>query len=286
MRMDARHPPAEVRLDAGMARRLLEEQHPRYLTTEPRLVDEGWDNFVFRVGDDYALKAPRREAAVALLLHEQMWLPRIATWLDLSVPEPVARGEPSALFPWPWSVVRWVPGRTAEEVSLTHADATRLAQALRSLHRPAPPEAPANPFRGVPLRKRRDSVEERLARLGLGVLLAPWTRALETELSRTPVWLHGDLHPRNVLVRDGALAGLIDWGDLTAGDPATDLACAWTLFDEGERRAFFEAYAPSEAERFRALGWAVNFASALLDSAEPRHVEMGRRIAKRLVAKP
>ena len=95
--------------------------------------------------------------------------------------------------------------------------------------------------------------------------------------------LHGDLHPRNVLVQDGALAGIIDWGDVTAGDVATDLACTWMLFDFAHaRELFLEAYAPSEQVRARAVGWVVHFASGLIDSGEPRHVLIGISIMRRL----
>ena len=109
---------------------------------------------------------------------------------------------------------------------------------------------------------------------------------LATQLNRAMphrVWLHGDLHPRNVLVQDGALAGIIDWGDVTAGDVATDLACAWMLFESARgREIFLGAYAPTEQIRARAAGWAVHFASGLLDSGEPRHVRIGLSVIRRL----
>jgi len=126
-------------------------------------------------------------------------------------------------------------------------------------------------------------VEERLQRLDLQELVRPWKEAIEAPLARDRVWLHGDLHPRNVLVQDGALAGLIDWGDVTAGDVATDLACAWMLFASARARTLFlEAYAPSEQVQARAAGWAVHFASGLIDSGEPRHVQIGLSAMRRL----
>lgn len=283
--MDSRHPPAEVRVDADLARSLLESQHPGFSSDELVLVDEGWDNVTFRLGPDHAVRIPRREAAVPLVLNEQRWLPVLAPWLDLAVPVPVGIGVPSPHFPWPWSVVPWIPGTTVEDVRLSADDARRLAHALRSLHRVAPSDAPANPFRGVPLGARREAVEERFGRLQLAELEPLWRQALDAAPAETAVWLHGDLHPRNVLARDGTLAGLIDWGDMTAGDAATDLACAWTLFDADARRVFLETYEPSAAETARAAGWAVHFGSALLDSGEPRHEPIGRTIVERLVGR-
>jgi len=280
--VDARHPPAEVRIDADLVRRLLESQHPDLLPADVTLVDEGWDNVTYRVGATRAVRLPRRELAVQLLLNEQRWLPVLAPRVGLEAPVPVSVGRPSDLFPWPWSVVPWIEGATAEACSLSSESGEALAGALRALHVAAPDEAPPNPFRGVPLAARREAVEERLEGLGLDALRPLWSDALEAEPSSVRVWLHGDLHPRNAIVRGGRLVGLLDWGDLTAGDPATDLACAWMLFDPDGREAFLEAYAPSAEEYARAVGWAVNFASAHLDSAEPRHVAIGRAIAEQL----
>ena len=281
--MDLRHPPAEVHVDIDLARALLIAQHPHLMTGPLVLVDEGWDNFTYRVGFEYAVRIPRRQVAVDLLLNEQKWLPRVAPWLPVAVPLPVGLGVPSDLFPWPWSVVEWIPGTTAEKTPLELDQADLLAYTLRSLHRTAPSDAPFNPFRGVPLEARRDVVEERLTRLDLGELVVLWRHALAAAPTEDAVWLHGDLHPRNVLVRDGTLAGIIDWGDMTAGDMATDLACAWMLFDARGRSAFLDAYGPTEDERLRAMGWAVNFASALVDSGELRHTRMGHSVLRQLV---
>lgn len=280
--MNVRRPPAEVTVDSDLARRLLESQHPGFLSGDVSLSGEGWDNFVFRVGERHALRIPRREVGVGLLENEQRWLPEVAARVLVRVPAPVAVGVPSTLFRWPWSVVEWIPGTTAEGWTPSTADAERLATTLRALHEPAPPGAPTNPYRGVPMEERRVVVQERLPRLGLEGVTPLWRRALAAPPAETRVWLHGDLHPKNVLIREGALSGLIDWGDMTGGDPATDLACMWTLLDTEARVVFARTYAPSEAERCRAIGWAVHFASAMLDSGEPEHVRMGRVTLERL----
>lgn len=280
--MDQRHPPAEVVVDAALARRLLESQCPEALGGDITLVGEGWDNFIFRVGTEYGLRIPRRQVAVELLRNEQRWLPEIAARLSIAVPVPISTGTPSALFGWPWSVVAWIEGTTAERAPLSVPSAVLLASALRALHTPAPEEAPANPYRGVPLLERAEVIEERVERLHLDSLLPQWRSALGAEPSRTPVWLHGDLHPRNVLVRDDALVGLIDWGDMTGGDPSTDLACAWTLCDPDARSALRDTYGPTDHEWARAIGWAIHFGAALVDSGERAHVAMGRRILDRV----
>jgi len=271
-----------VRVDAELVRRLLDSQHPGYAGEDVVLVDEGWDNFTFRVGSEHAVRLPRHSAAVPLILNEQRWLPLVDSWLDLAVPAPVAIGEGGDLFPWPWSVVQWIPGTTAECTVFSPDQAEVVATSLRALHRLAPLDAPANLFRGVRLQARRDVVQERIERLALPELVVPFRRALEAPPSEEVVWLHGDLHPRNVIVRERAVIGLIDWGDIAAGDAATDLACGWMLFDSEGRDAFIAAYDPSPAELARAVGWAVNFGSAMLDSEEPRHVAIGRTIIEQL----
>lgn len=282
--MDSRHPSAEVDVDVSLAKQLLEEQHPALLAGPLSLVDEGWDNITFRVGSDLALRLPRRNVAVQLALNEQRWLPVVAPWLDVAVPVPVGIGVPSRLFPWPWSVVPWIEGSTCDEEALAPSEGELLARVMRSLHRFPPPDAPLNPFRGVPLSSRQNVVEERLDRLRLSQLTPLWEQALATPPARDAVWIHGDLHPRNVVVREGALVGIIDWGDMTVGDPATDLACAWMLLDSQGRSALFDVYQPSSDERSRAIGWAVNFASAMIDSRHPKHTSIGQRVIERLVA--
>lgn len=285
------HPAAEVHVDKTTVRALLEGACPRFARAPLRRIDEGWDNVTFRLGNRHAVRLPRREAGVALLLNEQRWLPALAPRLPLPVPVPVHAGPPSPLFRWPWSVVTWVVGRSAERHRFTSADVALLAETLVALHRPCPDDAPVNRMRGVPLVMRNDVVEERLGRLAghRGVetarVGAVWRDALAAPPAAERRWMHGDLHPRNVVVRDGALAGLIDWGDLNGGDVATDLACVWTLIDGGaERREMLDGYRASDAVAARALGWAVHLGLALVDSGEPRHVPLGVATLERVVA--
>jgi len=281
-------PPAEVSVDVSLARALLEAQHPDFARQDVILVDEGWDNFTFRVGAGHALRIPRREVAVELILKEQRWLSAVAGRLGLRFPRVVAVGEPSELFPWPWSVVEWVTGRTSDTVRLREDQAEPLAQTLRRLHVDAPPDAPLNPVRGVPLAVRAPVVEERLELLELADVRAIWSNAIEAPSARRAVWMHGDLHARNVVVDDrGALVGFIDWGDMGAGDASTDLACAWTLFDsDEERRAFLAAYGATEDEQRRAAGWALIFATAFLGSRDALHERLGRGLLARLRGGP
>ena len=157
-------PAAEIHITASTVRSLLAAECPELAELPVRMVDEGWDNFTFLAGQQYAVRLPRREAAVPLLLNEQRWLPVLAPRLPLAVPTPVYCGAPGELFPWPWSVVHWAPGVTAERHPFHSPDVRLLAETLLKLHEPAPDEAPINTFRGVPLSTKNEMVAERIDR--------------------------------------------------------------------------------------------------------------------------
>ena len=152
-------PAAEVSIDTSVVRALLEEQHADLAHLSVIEVDEGWDNKLFRLGEDLAVRIPRRAASAALIEHEQRWLPRLSPRLPLPVPAPLRVGRPGSGFPWSWSVVRWFPGQSAllappRDVATTATTAVALGRFLRALHQPAPEDAPHNPWRGVPLAAR------------------------------------------------------------------------------------------------------------------------------------
>ncbi len=289
-------PAAEWAIDAALVAELLAEQHPDLADLPLREVDAGWDNALFRLGDDLAVRLPRRAIAAPLILNEQRWLPQLADRLALPIPTPVRVGVPAPAYPWHWSVVSWLAGLPADQHAPDAAQAAPFAAFLRSLHAPAPADAPPNPFRGVPLHQRAAAAEARMQRLAsISGLITPqigkiWQAALEAPLDLPPTWLHADLHPRNVLVERGRISGIIDWGDITAGDAATDLAAIWMLFAEPQARSdALAAYGDlSAATLRRAAGWAVLFGVMLLDSGlvdNPRNAAIGARTLQR-VAEP
>jgi aminoglycoside phosphotransferase (APT) family kinase protein len=254
----------EFRFEQDLVRALLAEQHPDLAELELRDVAGGWDNQQWRLGPELAVRMPRTERAPDLLRIEQRWLPVLAERLPLPTPVPVRVGEPSALFEHTWTVTRWVAGEPADHTPITRADATgTLACFLAALHRPAPADAPANPTRGIPLAALRDGFTSALGVLGddasVDAAREIWEKAAAAPVwPGPPTWLHGDLHPANVVVRDGMLAGVIDFGDMCAGDPATDLSAAWILLPAGAANRFFDTYGDAdEATVARARGWAV-----------------------------
>lgn len=285
-------PPSDDSAPSGdLIRTLLEQDCPALARESLTPVESGWDNATWRLGDHLAVRLPLHDRAGPLLLNEQRWLPVLGPRLDVEVPMPVHAGAPSELFPRPWSVVRWIPGETAQDHDFGVDGARRLAGLLKALHRDAPGDAPSNPFRGGSLADRREVVEERMARVKEEVgdthdwtaLEGIWTDALDAPPPEERVWLHGDLHPLNVVIRDGALAGILDWGDVSAGDMATDLACAWLLLDTPRiRREFFRAVGAPESTLRRAAGWALLMALAHRESDRPFHRTLGGAALRRL----
>ncbi|MFC8535435.1 aminoglycoside phosphotransferase family protein [Streptomyces sp. NPDC057249] len=269
---------APTPLTPDLIRALLRDQHPDLagLPLEPGA--RGWDNQLWRLGDELAVRLPwATESADELLLKEHAWVPGLAPGLPLPVPVPQRLGVPSERFPRPWLVTTWVSGEPADRVPATRAEdaADTLARFLGALHRPAPAEAPAGRGRGGPLGPYGEHFGQALAAVtekGLVTDPDPVRRVWEDAVAAPDwtgpaLWLHGDLHPANVLTANGTFCGVVDFGDLFAGDPACDLAAAWILLPDGAADRFHAAYrpAPDVATLRRARGWAVLRAlSALL----------------------
>jgi aminoglycoside phosphotransferase (APT) family kinase protein len=285
-------PASEVDIDASLVHSLLTAQHPDLAHLPLHSVDAGWDNATFRLGDQLCVRLPRRKIAAPLIEHEQTWLPQLPN-LPIPIPIPCRLGHPGQGYPWKWSILPWIAGVTADQQEPNQDQAQQFAAFLRSLHVPAPPNAPFNPFRGVPLHQRATAVEERMQRLEQKTnLITPgikhvWNQALDAAIDVEATWIHGDLHPCNVLVEKGAIAGVIDWGDITAGDCATDLAAIWMLFSNSQvRQQVIATYAnASKATLQRARGWAVFFGVVLLDAGlvdNPRFAAIGEKTLRRI----
>jgi len=318
-------PAADVDVTVELVRRLLAGQHPDLAGLPIEFLANGWDNAMFRLGDRLLVRLPRREPAARILLNEQRWLPVLAPNIQLPIPSPERTGRPAHGYPFSWSVVPYLPGEPAAAAdSLDQAAAAGSVGAfLGSLHAPAPPDAPANPFRGVPLANRADTVAANLRllsdRVDRDAVRHAWSAALAAPVySGPPRWLHGDLHPANILVSHGQVSGVIDFGDITAGDPATDLAVAWMLLPLEHHAALRAAYrraraglartarpgaldgaAPGDAGGedagpdgadwaglwARARGWALNLAIVFLahSADNPQLLNVGRRTLRRVL---
>jgi len=257
----------EIAITAELVHDLLEDQHPDLAGLTIREIVGGWDNQVWRLGNELVVRMPRTERAPDLQRKECRWLPVLAPRLPLPVPTPVRIGNPSARFPKPWTIMTWVPGEPLDCTSISRGDhaADILAGFLTALHVEAPVEAPISSDRGAHPKESTDGFENFLQAVAPGGISVDvqdirdvWGDAVAApEWAGPPVWLHGDLHPANVVVSDGRLSGVIDFGDMCAGDPAWDLAAAWLLLPDGAASRFFEVYAyADEATIRRARGLA------------------------------
>lgn len=293
-------PAAELEVHAALVARLVEEQHPD-LADDVTLVANGWDNALFRLGPSLSVRLPRREAAAELVLNEQRWLPVLAPRLPVPVPVPVRTGAATEYYPWAWSITPWFEARPADEFepAARVPIATELAEFMVALHTEAPSDAPYNPVRGVPLISRAHAVHDRLTGGSIertDEVAALWERLVATpQWAGPPLWLHGDPHPANVLLTPDAggrptrLAAVIDFGDITAGDPATDLAAAWLIFD-AEARAVFRArtdeLTPLDDDTWmRARGWALNMGTAIAAFSDdnPRLAAIGAHVLEQVL---
>jgi aminoglycoside phosphotransferase (APT) family kinase protein len=261
-------PEAEVDVDVDLVRGLLADQHPDVAGLELTPAASGWDNVTFRLGESLAVRMPRREMAAVLVEHEQRWLPELAPRLPLPIPAPVRVGRPGRGYPWSWSVCPWLPGEPAatRPPDDPFATAEQLGAFLRALQVAAPAGAPVNPYRGGPLADRAPALRDRVEQLADLIdgprVLDLWADALAAPgWDEPPCWIHGDLHPLNVLVDGGRISAIVDFGDISAGDPANDLAVAWMMLPPAARPALRAAAgAVDDATWTRARGWALALA--------------------------
>jgi aminoglycoside phosphotransferase (APT) family kinase protein len=232
-----------------LVERLIADQFPQWTDRVVRHVEhDGWDNTSFRLGEEFVVRLPSADGYIPQVAKEHEWLPVLASELPLPIPVPVALGVPSALFPRPWSVYRWFPGQTAavggiDDLQRFAADLGAFLHALQSIDTAGGPAAgPQSHWRGGDLRVYDDDTREAVADLAgcvdRDVVLAAWERATTKAWERAPVWVHGDVAASNLLVTDGRLASVIDFGCSAIGDPACDLVIAWTLFADDSRREF------------------------------------------------
>jgi aminoglycoside phosphotransferase (APT) family kinase protein len=260
--------PDRSSIDASLARRLIDSQFPQWSGLPITEVEvDGWDNRTFRLGRELTVRLPTGDWYAQQVAKEQRWLPVLAPRLPLPIPTPAAKGAPDDGFPYPWSVYRWLDGELASRARIgdLSAFATALAEFLNALGRVDATDGPRpgehNFFRGGPLGTYEAEALEAVDSLGDEVprepVLRAWEDAMATSWEREPVWLHGDVASGNLLVRDGRLAAVLDFGSSGVGDPACDTVIAWTFLSGPSRDRFRADLAVDAATWSRGRGWAL-----------------------------
>lgn len=255
-----------VEITTQLVKKLIDAQFPKWRALEVRPVAHGGhDNRTFHLGDEMAVRLPSGPAYVAQVEKEAQWLPFLARHLSLPISSPVAIGVPMDEYPFPWSINRYIAGETTNAHNITDAKgfAMELASFLQELQSIDTTDAPAagehNFFRGASPSVYSSQVEEALQAQRdiwpVEKLSALWARAVATTWEHPPVWLHGDVAPGNLLVQNGSLCGVIDFGIMGIGDPACDYAMAWTFFDERSRKYLLRELDTGTIDRAR--GWAL-----------------------------
>lgn len=292
----------EVTITDAMVRALVDDQHPQWAHLPlRRFASGGTVNAVYRLGDALAVRLPLNEDAVGSLLKEIRWVPTLAPHLTLDVPTFAATGVPGHGYPLPWAVVHWLDGRDAHEdppLSMTETAAT-IARFIGELSAIPLGHAPAQGTdgfeRGGPLTDRAAAVEELLPQCvglltpaELAAIEQVWRDALAAPAwCGPPVWLHADLLAPNLLVRDGRVAGVLDFGTMSVGDPAYDLRAGYDLLDAQARREFRDAVGGDEATWRRARGLVVSggvIALPYYRDTNPTMVTVARRGIREVLA--
>jgi len=252
----------EIATDVQLVRQLLRSQFPQWAELPvARVSSAGTDNAMYRLGEALAVRLPRIHWAMDNVAKEQQWLPLLAPQLPLAVPVPVAVGRPEKTFPYPWSVVHWLPGEMATLAKLDDpVQAARdLAAFVLALQKVDPAQGPRH-NRGGPVRLAdpviRKNITELQGEVDPAAFIAAWEKVLAVDdYQGPPVWFHGDLSYLNLLAAAGQLTAVIDWGTCGVGDPAIESIIAWSLFPPEARQAYREALEVDDATWERGKGW-------------------------------
>lgn len=274
--------PAVPRIDAALVKRLIAAQFPQWADLPVRPVDlDGWDNRTFRVGAEMTARLPSAPAYTPAVDKEHRWLPVLAPQLPLPIPVPQALGEPGEGYPFRWSVYRWIDGEPAsvERINDLTEFARTLATFLTALQRVDPTGGPTagqhSFFRGCPLLtydgETRRTIEALDGDIPGDTATTIWETALDATWDGPPVWFHGDIAHGNLLLHNGRLSAVIDFGTCGVGDPACDVVIAWTLLSGESREVFRTGLSVDPATWARGRGWALW--KALITYAEYRHTD-------------
>lgn len=256
-----------IKIDVDLVSKLINRQFPKWSNLEIKPVKKsGNDNKTFHLGNSMSVRLPSDEVYVPQVEKEQKWLPILSERLSIPISEPLAKGEPSEDYPYPWSVNKWLDGETltVENIDNSNQFANDLGVFLVELQSidasGGPLAGEHNFYRGGDIAIYDDEFRDAINNVNTfnkHLLKEIWELALTSKWSGEPVWIHGDIAPGNILIENGKLCAVIDFGILGVGDPSCDAAMAWTFFDDSSRKTFKNAL-DFDAETWnRARGWAL-----------------------------
>ncbi len=285
--------PGEFDIDAGLVARLVAAQFPDLAGLPIGKVEStGTVNAIYRVGPELYARLPRMQRMVADLEHEWRWLPELAPHLPLRIPEPVAMGEPVTWFPFPWAIYRWIEGWPYDDelIGDERQAATDVAQFVLALRRitvsAGTPGAGRKPLRDLDT-ATREAIDSARGLIDGGAGAA-WERSLEAPVwDGPPVWIHADLLRPNLLVRDGRLDAVIDFGSAGVGDPAADVIPAWSVFTAAGRAAFRDILDVDDGTWSRARGYALHQALVIIPyyaETNPGFARLAQRTVREVLA--
>lgn len=284
----------EIYIDTHVVRRLLAQQFPQWSDLPIQLIESaGTDNVTYRLGENMAVRLPRIASAAPQIDKEYKWLPQLAPHLPLDIPVPIGKGIPNEEYPWPWTIYKWIDGNNAtfERITDLSQAAIQLGHFIFAMQQIDPTNGPLSQ-RGHPLavydQETRAALNSLRDIINVDAAARAWEIALNApEWQGPPVWIHGDLHPGNLLVKQGQLSAIIDFGITGIGDPACDLMVAWTLLSTETRNLFRASVQVDDATWARGRGWALTFGIVALpyyQKTNPVLADIARRTINEVLA--
>jgi aminoglycoside phosphotransferase (APT) family kinase protein len=256
------------KITVDLAEKLIAQQFPHWSSLIITPVEKsGWDNRTFHLGTKLLIRMPSSAEYALQVTKEQKWLPKLAPYLSVPIPKPLAQGNPTKDYPWGWSVYEWIDGESASISRIDHLEifAADLAQILMQLQKIDPSYGPLpgahNFYRGAHLsvydNETKIAINQLRDFIDVGLISAIWEKAISSSWHKPPVWIHGDFSASNILIKHGRLAAIIDFGCMGIGDPACDLVISWTFLTKESRNVFKELLDLDEDTWARARGWAL-----------------------------
>lgn len=278
-----------------LARKLIAEQFPEYSGLPITDVEkQGYDNRTYRLGSELLIRMPTAESYSLKVSKEQMLLPQLAKHLSLNIPVPIKMGKSSAYYPYQFSIYKWLPGKSINLLTLNDQYKERIAfdlanflkelQAITDIEGLKPGQH--NWWRGdhvsVYDKCAREQTAELAGLIDTSKALALWNEACTTKWVKTPVWIHGDFAIGNILMEDGKLSAVIDFGGTALGDPACDLVIAWTYLDGIPREIFISEMDIDQDTWLRAHAWSLWKATFELCQIKDK-TSSGAKVQKRII---